>query len=245
MIEVGIRGVNIKIDEEDLPLVKSKNWHLSKADAKRGYYYFKWVEYGGAKPILHLLHREIANVPKGSKLVVDHIDRDTTNNTRANLRIVTRAENTVNTGPKQNKNSSKYKGAYYNKHVGKFKAELVIKGKSYFLGYWDTEEEAAEKYDIYSKYIYGDIACLNFPDKSYTQEQLDAILTFLNSSTWKHNTSGYNCVFPKKRKNGIKYQPMVQWENKRTYLGYFNTALEAYIARCKYLDEHPEIKVRR
>lgn len=244
MIETEIRGISIKIDEEDLPLVKSRNWHLSKADAQRGYYYFKWVEYDGPKQILHLLHREIAGVPKGSKLVVDHIDRDTTNNTKSNLRIVTRAENTVNTGPKQGKVSSKYKGSYYNKHVGKYKSEIVVKGKSYFLGYCDTEEEAAERYDIYSKYVYGDIACLNFPDKLYTQDQLEKLLSFVNSPTWKHNTSGYTGVSRNKRRPN-KYTAYCTHKHKFIYIGDFNSALEAHEARCKYLDEHPEIKVRR
>lgn len=39
------------------------------------------------------MHREIAGVTKGVRVDVDHIDHDPFNNQRANLRVVTHAEN--------------------------------------------------------------------------------------------------------------------------------------------------------
>ena len=44
------------------------------------------------------MHREIMGAPKGS--VVDHIDHNTLNNRRCNLRVCTQAQNHANAGPR-------------------------------------------------------------------------------------------------------------------------------------------------
>jgi len=243
MVEVELCGVKIKVDEDNIPLIKSRKWHLSKGDAKKGYTYFRWMEYDGPKQILHLLHREIAGVPKGSKLVVDHIDRDTTNNTRENLRIVTRGENTLNSGIQSVKRSSKYKGVYFNKKVGKYKAEIRVSNKSHFLGYFISEEEAAETADIYYRHINGELAYINFPDKVYPEERIKSVIASVHNKVCRTNTTGYNGVANNRTKG--KFTASCKHNGKNVFIGDFLTIEEAYIARCKYLDEHPEIKVRR
>jgi hypothetical protein len=77
---------------------------------------------------------------------VDHINRNTFDNTKANLRICTKHVNQRNKG-----NNSKVGfglwGATFNKnlkHDRKWQANFHIKGKTYMVGYFYTEVEAHE-----------------------------------------------------------------------------------------------------
>ena len=75
------------IDDEDYALVTKYRWHFSKVSK----------EYGRAKASLGRrgraisMHRLIMGNPVG--LDVDHINGDTLDNRRCNLRIVTHAQN--------------------------------------------------------------------------------------------------------------------------------------------------------
>ncbi len=90
-----------------------------------------------------LLHRYLINAKKGE--VVDHIDGDSLNNTKRNLRIVTAKENAHNTIKKKNK--SGYTGVYLDARSGRYYAQLRRDGKGRNIGTFDTKEKAAEAYD--------------------------------------------------------------------------------------------------
>jgi len=60
-----------------------------------------------------------------------------------NCRFVTRSVNQKNTRPYQN-NTSGYLGVHFNKKNKKYIAKLYIKGKSIYLGSFNTAEEAAQ-----------------------------------------------------------------------------------------------------
>lgn len=77
--------------------------------------------------------------PCGMKLVVDHIDRDRTNNNLTNLRIVTNRENT---NQKHIKSSSKYTGVCWSKRKKKWTSQIVINKKLIYLGSFQDEYEA-------------------------------------------------------------------------------------------------------
>jgi hypothetical protein len=74
---------------------------------------------------------------------IDHIDRDTSNNRIANLRIATHAENSANT-PKRRTSTSGFKGAY--RHQGRWMATIKCNGKQIYLGVFDAAEEAYAAY---------------------------------------------------------------------------------------------------
>lgn len=93
------------------------------------------------------LHRFIMDTPK--HLEVDHIDRNPLNNTRENLRNVTRQTNSYNKGKNKN-NTSGYKGVRTIPNSKRFQAYTTKNYKQINLGWYDTIEEAAEakqKYD--------------------------------------------------------------------------------------------------
>lgn len=108
-----------------------------------------------------LMHRLIVNTP--SDMQTDHIDGDTLNNRRSNLRICTNTQNSANRQKPQGA-ISQYKGIY---RVGnRWKAVISPANKHICLGYFSTDIEAAKAYDKAAKQIYGEFARLNFPQES-------------------------------------------------------------------------------
>ena len=72
------------------------------------------------------------------KLQIDHINRIRTDNRVENLRIVTQQQNAFN--------CSNTKGYYFRKDRNKYRAYIRVNGILKHLGYFDTKEEAHERY---------------------------------------------------------------------------------------------------
>jgi hypothetical protein len=86
----------------------------------------------------------LGHIPCGFKLVVDHIDNDTTNNNLDNIQLLTNREN-VN--KRQLNKTSKYPGVYFNKNEKKWKTSICISGKrQVYLGYFINEIDAYKTY---------------------------------------------------------------------------------------------------
>lgn len=73
------------VDADDLPLIENISWH----ETSRGYIAHK----DSGKPI-QTLHRLIMGNPKG--VVIDHINHNTRDNRKSNLRVCSQAENMRN-----------------------------------------------------------------------------------------------------------------------------------------------------
>ena len=76
------------------------------------------------------------------RFVVDHIDCDKHNNRLDNLRLLTNGENTV-----RGKSLKFPRGVCYYEHIKKYGANIQINHKRYFLGAYDTQEEASNTYE--------------------------------------------------------------------------------------------------
>jgi len=107
-----------------------------------------------------IMHRQIMNAPAG--LVVDHIDGNSLNNRKTNLRICTQAQNIHNSQPRRNR-SSKYKGVFWDKVNKKWSTNIRKGDKRIYLGGFDDEIEAALAYDRKAAELFGEFAYLNFP----------------------------------------------------------------------------------
>jgi len=79
----------------------------------------------------------LGHVRCGHKVVVDHIDNNPQNNRVDNLQLVTHR---VNCSKDKKDKTSKYTGVYFDEN--KYRAQACLGGKTYFLGKYDTEEEA-------------------------------------------------------------------------------------------------------
>ena len=134
-----------KVDNEDFERLKDINWYYTKT----GYAHNKQ---------LGKMHRYIMNPSKD--MVVDHINHDTLDNRRSNLRICTIQENNCNTASREGA-SSHFKGVSFNKLSGKYEAYITHKGLREYLGLYDTEEEAGLAYNKRAIELYGEFAKLN------------------------------------------------------------------------------------
>lgn len=92
---------------------------------------------------------------------IDHVDGNGLNNQKSNLRFCTSAENNHNRRPVKN-SSSKYKGVSWDKSAKKWRAQIKINDKSFPLGRYSNEIEAAKAYDREAIKHHGEFARLNF-----------------------------------------------------------------------------------
>lgn len=154
------------IDGEDFKIISEYKWSLCRG-SKNGNLYVVRGKYDKInKKIKSIkLHRFILDCPSG--LEVDHIDGNTLNNCRSNLRICKTKENGRNRKKCFKKTSSIYKGVYFNKPCGKFIASIRFNKKFIYLGLFNTEEEAAKVYNEAAIKYHGEFANLNIIGDKY------------------------------------------------------------------------------
>lgn len=146
-------GGEALIDDADLELVSATEWRRFTV---AGEYHYAATR--GKAPML--LHRWLMLPPPG--FVVDHINGNTLDNRRQNLRVCTHAENMRNKRTASN-SQHKYKGVSRSKKRWAAQIGSSRSGKRTFIGLFKTQEEAAAAYDIAAVLRYGEFACLNFP----------------------------------------------------------------------------------
>lgn len=105
-----------------------------------------------------MLHKSIVET---SDPEVDHIDGDTLNNLRYNLRPCRHAQNGRNLRKWSSPTSSQYKGVSL-RPSGDWRAYISTGGKQKHLGVFETEMAAARAYDAAAKHLFGAFARLNF-----------------------------------------------------------------------------------
>lgn len=142
-------GRYFEIDDEDYEVVSKYNWYASPK------IYIYTLDRGEAI----YLHRLLLDANEGE--LVDHQDRDPSNNRKYNLRKATVSQNAANSGPRKT-NTSGYKGVY--KSGLKWAAKIGINKKQVYIGTYATAELAAYAYDKKAKLLFGDFAWLNFPE---------------------------------------------------------------------------------
>lgn len=111
------------------------------------------------------LHRYLMCPSKN--LVVDHINRNSLDNQRRNLRIVSQGFNIQNR-LKLRSNTSGYKGVsrHSNQLTYPWRAKIDFNHKQIYLGVFKDIKDAAKAYDTAALKYYGTNAVLNFPENS-------------------------------------------------------------------------------
>ncbi len=147
------QGFVTLVDDEDFDYLNQFKWCAAKIG--KNYYASK-----GRCSNLIKMHRLITHAPKG--LVVDHIDHNTLNNQKYNLRICTSGQNTAN---RTASGISKYLGVsvFQNgKFRGRISGYISSNKRRFSLGFFKTEIDAARAYDKKAKELHGEFANLNF-----------------------------------------------------------------------------------
>lgn len=148
-------GHIVQIDEEDLPILRSRTWRAE--EYRPGCFYVRALLYipETQKSKTVYLHREILNARPGE--LVDHKDGDGLNCQRSNIRIATRGQNMANTGPSR-ANTSGVRGVYRERETGKWVARIKVNGKKHCLGRFEQIEDAAKAYDEAARHHFGEFA---------------------------------------------------------------------------------------
>jgi hypothetical protein len=148
------------VDDDDYEMLMEHKWQASYHSGD--YFVATGSFHIGNTYKTIMMHRKIMNC-SDSKLVVDHINHNTLDNRKENLRVCTVMQNCHNQ-KKYKKSYSKYKGVSYKKDnkTKKFYASIGFNNKLICLGSFLTEEGAALAYDNKAKEIYGEFAYLNF-----------------------------------------------------------------------------------
>lgn len=119
-----------QVDEADYAALVGYRWLLEKNG------YARRIATVGGKRTSVYMHRELLGHPDG---LVDHANGVRLDNRRANLRVVTPAQNSQNVALSQ-RNKTGFRGVWFNRRLGKYGAQV---GRVY-LGLFDTAEEAGE-----------------------------------------------------------------------------------------------------
>ncbi|KYD03484.1 hypothetical protein B4102_3402 [Heyndrickxia sporothermodurans] len=129
------------VDTKDLELLNQfKNKWYPKWDKTTKSFYVYGHQYFQGKMHSVFLHRYLLNAKKN--LVVDHINHNTLDNRRSNLRLITRAQNNQNRKGAQVNSESGIRGVHWIKKHNKYQAFIQINNKGIQLGLFDDINKA-------------------------------------------------------------------------------------------------------
>ena len=147
------------VDDEDYDYLNQWKWclrgtGLGKFYAIRGFEKSKKSNIKGSIS----MHRQLMKPTNG--FVIDHLDGDTLNNQKINLRICTQSQNCSNQ-KKSISNTSGYKGVSYYKKNNRFNAKIAFNKKTIYLGSYIDPIDAARAYNAAALKYHGKFANIN------------------------------------------------------------------------------------
>lgn len=128
------------IDATDYKSVNEVHWHSFWNKCTRSYYARASCA-GVLKGVL--MHRYILGV-SDPKIEVDHLNGNTLDNRRENLRIATREQNRQNRGPYKNTKSG-YAGVFWHKRDERWSVYINANGTRIHCGYFKELQAAIER----------------------------------------------------------------------------------------------------
>lgn len=147
------------VDDEDYEKLSQYKWYAHKTSYGT-YMAVRAKRFG--RQVRHIsMHRQILGLKKGDGKIIDHINHNTLDNCRCNIRICTQSQNLQNMKPRKN-HSSIFKGVYWNKKAKKWHAQIRNYGQLIHLGLFNSEIKAAKIYDKAARKLFGEFTLTNF-----------------------------------------------------------------------------------
>jgi hypothetical protein len=153
------RGYVALVDDEDFERASSLKWYAhvgSNRPGGPGHVYAMRIDPSSRGAIL--LHRFVL---RAKAPYVDHINTDTLDCRKCNLREVTARENAWNSSIPRMHKTSRFKGVSWNKNANKWSAFITKDGDRKHLGYFMDERDAAATYNAAAIERFGEFAKLN------------------------------------------------------------------------------------
>ena len=209
-------SIKVLYDDEDHDLISTRTWTLAKR--KNTFYVMCTV-----KRVQTFMHHFLL----GKKLI-DHINRCGFDNRRCNLREATYAQNAVNR-PGQPNTRTGFMGVLVSGTGKCYNVFIGVNKRSVFGGGFTNIYAAALRYNELAIKHYGDFAWLN----PLTTEQITEA-TSMDYRAFKKAASGYYGV---KKCRGGRWAAEVKIKRKTTWIGSYDTAEDAAIARDRKVIE--------
>lgn len=125
-------------DLADHAFVVAHQWHIANGYVTRNLPGGR----GRARPTR--LHREVLGLRPGDEEIIDHINGNRLDNRKANLRIASTKLNSENRAILNGVGTSRYRGVCWDKSRQRWKAYTRMAGRMCNVGYFSTEQEAAD-----------------------------------------------------------------------------------------------------
>lgn len=142
------------INTTDLQKLQSLNTTLCAMWNKhtRSFYCMGRLKISTGKYTTIMLHRIVTECPKG--MITDHINHDTLDCTRGNLRVVTNAENHQNRKGATTANKSGVQNVDWYKPTKKWRVQIKLNGKKIHIGYFkDIQDAESAAINARNKYM--------------------------------------------------------------------------------------------
>lgn len=143
------------VSEEDFENLNQYKWY---ANLRCGNYYAVRRSWDKVNKMYKTIYMHKLILPTLNQ--VDHIDGDTLNNSRSNLREATSLENCANIGIRST-NKSGFKGVHWSNKLKKYVAQITSNYKTETIGYYSNSIDAAKAYDARTIELNGQFARTN------------------------------------------------------------------------------------
>jgi hypothetical protein len=152
------QGKQALVDDEDYERVMRYNWYVSAPRNCIGWYARTNMPDNGRQRTVYL-HTFVLEFPDCD--YIDHINQDTLDNRKSNLRLATTNESIRHRHLPLGR--SGYRGV--TRSGEKWIARVATNETRVYLGTYDTAEEAARVYDDAARVLHNEFAILNFPEQ--------------------------------------------------------------------------------
>ena len=146
------------VDDVDYDWLSQWKWHARKEGLN--FYAARNPPKKSGNTAKIYMSRQILRLHCGDSRESDHINHNTLDNRRGELRICTHQQNLRNRKSFPNK-TSRFKGVNWCKRLKNWQVAIRATGKTIYLGRFKDEKEAALAYNKAAKKYYGEFAYLN------------------------------------------------------------------------------------